>query len=168
MKLRTTLATALLALCALLACAGTAGAAPAKVPPGNSGATQYTETLPGVGGNKTTKGLHEGENGGGESSLSADKAAQLEKLGKEGKDAARLAAGGAPPKQAGGKGEGSSTSGDASGAEQVVGAATGASDSGGMGLLLPLLIAAGVLAALGFLGFLVYRRRYAPLPPEGD
>ncbi len=171
MKLQTALATALLALCALLAWAGTAAAAPAKVPPGNSGAAQYTETLPGVGGDQTASGVREGQSsgksGGAGSSLGAGKAARLKKLGKEGADAARLAAGGAAAGQGGkgGGGEGSAASGDASGAGQVVGAATGSSDSGGMGLLLPLLIAVGVLAAIGYV---VYRRRYAPLPPEGD
>ena len=175
MKIRTALATALLALCALSACAGSAAAAPGRVPPGNSGAAQYTETLPGVGGNQTTSGVREGQSGrqgGAAHSLGAGQAARLEALGKEGADAARLAANGEPPGSAGGNGargtgggEGSAPPGNASGLAQVVSAATGTSGSSGMGLLLPLLIAVGVLGALAFL---VIRRRSAPVPPGGD
>jgi hypothetical protein len=173
-KLRTALATALLALCALSACAGSAAAAPGRVPPGNSGAVQYTETLPGVGGDQTTAGVREGRSGGtgrgAAHSLGAGQAARLKALGREGAGAARLAVGGEPPGPAGGKGAGgtgggevSSPTGDASGLAQVVGTATGTSGSGGMGLLLPLLIAVGVLGALAFL---VIRRRSTPVSGE--
>ena len=143
--------------------AATAAAAPEHVPPGNSGAVQYTESLPGVSGDQTTKGLSEGGKQGDGKQLSPADAARLEAKGREGKDAARLAAGGSPPASGGGEGGGGragggESAGADSGAGQVVGAATGSSDSGGMGLLLPLLIAAGALAALVFL---VVRRRSA-------
>jgi len=169
-RLRTAFA-ASLALCALSAFAGTAAAAPAHVPPANSGAVQYTETLPGVSGDQTAKGLHEGKGSGkgyakGHALSGAD-VARLEARGKEGKDAARLAADGSPP-TGGGRGAGAQgtgggeSSGEASGPGQVLGTATGSSDSGGMGLLLPLLIAAGVLAAIA----LVIVRRNTPPDPD--
>ena len=168
-RLRTALA-ASLSLCALCALAGTAAAAPQRVPPGNSGAVQYTETLPGVSGDQTTKGLHEGESGGkGHAkghALSGADVARLEARGKEGEKAAKLAAGGSPPGSGGGAGAqgagGGEPSADGSGAGQVLGTATGSSDSGGMGWLLPALIAAGVLAAIA----LVIVRRNTPPDPD--
>ena len=160
-RLRIALA-APLALCALSAFAGMAAAAPERVPPGNSGAVQYTETLPGVKGDQTTRGLHEGEGDGKGRALSAADKAQLEALGKEGQDAAQLAAGGSPKAGGGGAGAqgagGGESSADDSAAGQVLGTATGSSDSGGMGLLLPLLIAAAVLTSIA----IVVVRRGSP------
>jgi hypothetical protein len=176
-KLRTA-PVASLALCALSAFAGTAAAAPGRVPPGNSGAVQYTETLPGVGGSQTARRLREGKGAGrargAGHALGAADAARLEALGEEGADAARLAAAGSPALAGGGGGagargtgggEGSPPPGGASGLGQVLRAATGTSGSGGMGLLLPLLIAIGVLASLAFLAS---RRRSAPGQPGRD
>ena len=165
-----------LALCALSVGTGTAVAAPQSVPSGNSGAVQYTETVPGVGGNQTSNDLHEGKKSSGKGQgngkgngkqLSAADAARLEAQGKEGKKAAQLAGDGSPATS--GKGEGGAhgagdgeSSGNGSGAGQVVGAATGSSDSGAPGWLLPLLIAAGVLAAIALV---IVRRRP---PPASD
>jgi hypothetical protein len=166
-RLPTALAVSL-ALCALSVFAGTAAAAPKQVPPDNSGAVQYTETLPGVSGDKTTRGVQEGKGGkqgnGKGDGLSAADRAKLEKLGKEGKDAARVAEGGSPNTGGAGAREagGGESAEDGSGAEQVVGAATGSSDSGGPGWLLPLLIAAGVVAAVALV---IVRRRP---PPASD
>jgi hypothetical protein len=158
----------------LLAAAGTAAAAQ-NVPPGVSGANQYTETLPGPGGNTPAGGGT--SNGGGTSgpksaaqTLGAMNARKLEALGPEGKAAAALATESSPAdsssKKAGHKGSkqagqgsggkaGSSTSAGSSdaqgssGVQQVLGqiTGTGGSSSGGMNWLLPLLIGASVVVA---------------------
>ena len=151
-----------LGLSAPAASAGT----PPLLPEGPSGANQYTETLPGAGGNETTRGIHEKEGGSGAktpaAALGRENAARLEALGAAGREAARLAAAGAPrgvggARAGGGAGRsGSSTSGS-SAVGQILGQLTGSSDSGGgMGLLLPLLIVAAIVAAAAFV--IGYRR----------
>jgi hypothetical protein len=79
----------------LLATAGTAASAQ-NVPPGVSGANQYTETLPGPGGNDAAGGGHLAGGGTGvpkstAQTLGAKNAHKLEALGPEGKAAAELA-----------------------------------------------------------------------------
>lgn len=142
----------LLALAALALPVASAAAASGRVPPGNSGANQYTETLPGAGGNKPTRDI------GGEGGRTPAKvlghanAARLEALGPEGRAAAQLAAKSAPESIAGqphGEGGVSNPSGS-SGLSQVLGQLTGSSDSGGMGLLLPLLIAMTIVGAAAY------------------
>jgi hypothetical protein len=162
-------------------------AAPGAVPPGVSGANQYTETLPGPGGNESTAVISGAKQPTDKKStrapaqaLGAEQAATLESLGPEGRAAARLAADGVPARSGGknkgqgsghpsgggkgGGGKGTTTTaveaGDGSGAvNQVLGQVVGSSDSGGgMGLLLPLLIAMSVVAAAGYA---VGRRRGA-------
>jgi hypothetical protein len=137
-----------------------AGATQARVPPGLSGANQYTESLPGGGGNETTGGVREAESRGGAAApakvLGHRNAARLEALGPEGQAAARLAAAGAA---SGGKGASDAHGGgsaESSPAGQILGQVTGSSSgSGGMGLLLPLLILGAVLCA----GVYVFARR---------
>ncbi|HTR74985.1 MAG TPA: hypothetical protein VMH33_06960 [Solirubrobacterales bacterium] len=152
-------------------------AAAKNVPPGVSGENQYTETLPGPGGNHPTGGG--GSNGGSPAEvLGASNARKLEALGPEGQAAAQLAAetaltagGGSPNgKQgaskgsiaAGSNGRGSSGSGS-SGFEQVVKqiTGTGGSNSGGMSWLLPLLIGGSIVIAAAYL---IGRRR--PTRPQ--
>lgn len=129
------------------------------VPPGNSGASQYTETLPGPGGDVPT-----GEAKGGASpakALGASNAARLEALGTAGRAAARLAAETAPGRADGHRGAGPGGAENPSGTpalSQILGQVTGSSDSGGMGLLLPLLIA---LAAVAAAALVLIRRRMA-------
>jgi hypothetical protein len=158
---------AIAALAALFVVAlPTAGAAAeSRVPPGVSGANQYSETLPGPGGNDRTGG------GSGKTPAQAvgkENAAKLEALGPEGEAAAELAAETAPEggKAGGGHGgaasnggaSGSSGSGSgtagSSGLDQVLGQVTGTggseSGSNGIGLLLPLLIAAAIVAAAAY------------------
>ncbi|HEX3905131.1 MAG TPA: hypothetical protein VH853_20015 [Polyangia bacterium] len=172
----------LLAAIAVLLVAAAPASAGARdaVPPGHSGASQYTETLPTGGGETPTSSVHPGGvggpgdgggPGGGNSvggtsgatpevtptqALGAHHAKQLEKLGPEGKAAARLAASaGAPAAHAAashGGGDGSSP------VKQVVGELTGTSSSEGMGILLPLLI---VMTALVAVTFIFARRRPA-------
>jgi hypothetical protein len=160
----------------ILATAGTAAAAQ-NVPPGVSGANQYTETLPGPGGNGAAGG-GTGAPKSAAQTLGAKNARKLEALGPEGKAAAELATESSPAalnsnskKAAGHKNgnhagqaangkAGSSTrvrsadpQGGSSGVQQVLGqiTGTGGSDSGGMDWLLPLLIGASVVVAATFL-----------------
>jgi hypothetical protein len=164
-------------LCLILA--APAAAAPKAVPPGHSGASQYTETLPTAGGEQPTGevgaatpagggGKGNGPSSGGGSSgetptapapttaeaLGARDAKRLEKLGPEGKAAAALAAAASPtaadPGGAGAAARHAAGGDGSSPVKQVVGQLTGTSGSGGMGLLLPLLIAMSVLVAVAF------------------
>jgi hypothetical protein len=186
-------ASALLAV--LLLAAAPASAAPQAVPPGHSGASQYTETLPTAGGEQPTAEIHgagvtapgggggnssgggsgaaTGGDGGGEStagaapapspaeSLGTQNAKRLEKLGAEGKAAARLAAAGGAATSPANDARRPAAADGSSPVKQVVGQLTGTSDSGGMGLLLPLLIAMTVLVAIA----VVFTRR-RPLDPR--
>jgi hypothetical protein len=175
---------------ALSAALGAAVAFPAAslaeyyVPPGNSAANQYTESLPGAGGD--SGGKHKGVTPA--STLGAGNAKKLEKQGSAGKAAAEVAAQTAPPQLiAGGGTSGSGTTapsgggsagsgggnggsngggGDlgeatrvsqpqgSSGVGQVLGQATGASD-GNLGLWLPLAI---VLTLIGSVAYWVRGR----------
>ncbi|MFT3865050.1 MAG: hypothetical protein QM729_12315 [Solirubrobacterales bacterium] len=162
----------------LLIAPAAATAASKTVPPGHSGASQYTETVPTAGGEKTTNTVHggtlggggDGKGGGGSTSsptlvLGAENAKRLEKLGPEGKAAARLAAaGGTSAHKSGGTGhhgDGAAGSGGSSPLKQVAGELTGTSGSSGMGLLLPLLILATAMVAFGFV---LSRRRPTGTP----
>lgn len=153
----------------ILAVAASASAAPV-VPPENSAATQYTEAFPTVGGPKPTR------NPGRERSpaqvLGRNGAHRLESHGEAGRAVAELVARtaprtlGVPRGETGGNprpsnererrpenerssavpaetGEGQGSSGLA----EVASQATGSSGSGGMGLLLPLLILGAVVWA---------------------
>jgi hypothetical protein len=160
---------------ALLAVPG-AAMATSTVPPGVSGAAQYTESLPGAGGEESTKSVVEADKGGGgkatgpAQTLGTENAEKLEALGPEGKAAAGLAAAGRGGDGGNGSGDkdgsegtggaaaGTATrsSGGGSGVGQVVGQLSGSEGSSGMGLLLPLLIAMAVVAAAGYL---IGRRR---------
>lgn len=152
---------------------GTGVAAGARtVPPGVSGATQYTETLPGPAGEESTRAIGEEKREKGASAaekLGKRNAGRLEELGPEGQAAANLAAAGVTGStgRGPGGGHGDGTGGGAgagkgaeppgsSPVEQLVGQVTGTSGSQGMGALLPLLIAALALVAVGYL---VGRRR---------
>jgi hypothetical protein len=168
---------ALATLCiALLALPGEA-AATRTVPPGVSGAAQYMESVPGAGGEESTKAIVEegqaAEGGDSEATrkLGTENAAKLEALGPEGESAASLAAssaggngrpGGDPVgagKSAGADGTEEATPphhSGGSGVGEVVGQLSGSEGSGGMGLVLPLLIAMAVVAAAGYL---IGRRR---------
>jgi hypothetical protein len=145
-----------------------ASAATRSVPPGVSGATQYTETLPGPAGEESTRqigaeGRHPGASA--KDKLGEENAGRLEELGPEGKAAANLAAAGVTGSGGGpGAGRGGGAGNDAVGngtrvgepsgsspVGQLLGDVTGTSGSEGMGLLLPLLIAASALIAVGYL-----------------
>ena len=128
------------------------------VPPGVSAANQYTETLPGPGGDSPADERHSGKNGG---AFGRRDETRLEALGADGRAAARLAAETWPASVAGGQDPagtraGASKSGSAvsraSGFDQVLAqvTGTGAPGTSGIGLLLPLLIAAALVTAAGY------------------
>jgi hypothetical protein len=149
-------------------------------PPGKSGADQYFETIPSSGGNvappaggpSTPAGNHAlSRLGHGRAG-----AAKLNRLGKQGQAAAAFAANTAPTRAApgvassalGGNPTGPApvtaapTSQSQSPASALAGALTG-SDSGGLGLILPLLLATALIAAVGVgVGRLEARRRAEP------
>jgi hypothetical protein len=149
-------------LCGLLiALIMPAGALGAAIPPGNSAVDQYSETYPGAGGGETSN--PPGSSGAAPDKSLGDQTAQnFSNAGPDGQAAADLAAATAPqqagsrgPAASGGTADTGSGSGD-SGPLEVAQHAVGASDSGGMGLLLPLLLAAAVL---GFGTLLALRAR---------
>jgi hypothetical protein len=140
-----------IALCAAALTLGLAGAVQAKdVPPGLSGAEQYVETTPTVAGGKPTN--DGGRSGPPGAVIGHANAQRLSALGADGEAAARLAADGAPKGAGTGGAGGPSAQSDSSssGVRQVFGQLTGTSGSGGMGALLPLLIASGAVAATAF------------------
>lgn len=155
---------------ALLLAALAPGIAAAVVPPGHAVGNQYVETVPGAGGEEATaapahhqttgggsNGNSGGSSGGGAGSpteaLGAKTAKRFEKAGDAGKAAANLAAATDPSTATakGGGSEGTSAGGGESPLKQVVGHLTGTSDDSGMGLLLPTLILASAVVAVGFL-----------------
>lgn len=152
--------TAALALFIALAFPATSLGAPV-IPPDVSAANQYTEALPGAGGNTPT-GAYGGEHPQSPTKgLGHSNAARLEALGPDGRAAADLAAAGVPNRgqRANSHQTEKSTEGvgnGESGARQVLGHLSGISDSGGMGAwLLALIVAFAVAAA----AFAVRRRR---------
>jgi hypothetical protein len=148
---------AILALAVLLVAAASSAHAQ-RVPPGLSGANQYVETLPGVTGGEPIdrgRGGREGETPA--EVLGHTNAGRLNRLGPAGRAAARLAAATAPePIRSKPGGTARATRGAAgdpagsSGVGQILTQLTGASDTDGMGLLLPLLIAMAGIAAAAF------------------
>ena len=120
------------------------------IPPGNSAADQYSETFPSAGGGETSSPPGS-SNASPEKSLGNQTAQDFAGAGPDGQAAADLAAATAPKqgnpqgsaadREAGKSGGGSGESGPL----QVAQHAVGGSDSGGMGLLLPLILAATVL-----------------------
>jgi hypothetical protein len=149
---------------AMLALPAAASARP--LPPGNSAVNQYTESIPTAGGAATAKRHGHGGDRTAAKVLGAAKVRRLEKAGPQGREVAEVVAETAPPSAArpapaprashrpklGSQAEDPNGS---SGFREVIGQATGSSDSGEMGLLLPLLIVAAVAGAAGY----VWRQR---------
>ena len=145
---------ALLAIFALFAVPGAAFAQ------GPGGADEYTETLPGAGGNQQS----------GSGPLTPDEVEALEAQGPDGAAAAEAAQATGPDATAGvggedtaaGDGDGSSAAasdGESGGAgiTELVGDVAGGSDDG-MGPVLPIVLA---VALIGAVGFLIARRSQA-------
>lgn len=135
----------------LLLVLGTGSAMGARlVPPGNSAANQYTETVPGPGGGMPSS---EAKGGSPANVLGPSNAAKLEALGPDGRAAAELAAATAPAGRDKDSRAGSLSAAPngSSGLGKVLAQVTGTSGSGGMGLLLPLVIAAALIGSVAFL-----------------
>ena len=119
-------------------------------PPGNSAADQYTETYPGAGGDQTSSAATGADPA---RTLGSETARELQRAGPAGAAAAQAAAATAParrgqevePTPAESSGSGGS------GPLEVVRHGLGTSGSGGMGILLPLALAASLMAAAMYL-----------------
>ena len=147
---------ALIALVALaLALPATAQAQPAQTnaPPGNSAIDEYLETVPGASGN--TRPRPPGQ--GGSSVLPAAERARLERLGADGKALADAVEATAPAKRAAVAPDPLEGAGR-SPARGLLDAVGGNDGGNGMGVLLPAILVAALLGAIG-LGLL--RRRSA-------
>lgn len=153
-------------LLAVLLCLGTAPAALAQTqkvaPPGNSAIDEYVESVPSASGNHPTK-----PGGGQPAGLSKSSTAALSKLGKDGKAVEQLVAGtgGAVTKPSQGAKATKTPAGPTivadSGRSPLAATAhavltSSHSDGGGMGILLPAILGAAVLAAIAAV---VLRRR---------
>jgi hypothetical protein len=160
------------AVCALLlaALASAAVAQDTNAPPGNSGVDQYLETIPEAGGNRSATG-REGDRG-----LPARTVERLRAAGADGEAVANLVASTGPTraereasrtgrqgKSRGGRDGDSQT--DPSGQpsaplrsvpQGIAASAVGGSGHGGMGVLLPVLLAASAISAAAFV---LLRRR---------
>ena len=155
----------------VLVVAGSLGWAPAAAakkiyaPPGKAGTSEYAETLPAAGGNVATPAMGGGNPTGAElSKLGSGKAgaAKLAKLGKAGQSAAAFARATAPVATPAAPSPSSSiTAADQNSGSALSGLLDliGGSDSGGIGVFLPLLLAFGLCAAVA-VG--VLRRRQPP------
>jgi hypothetical protein len=133
--------------------------------PGNGGADEYIETLPGAGGN-TPSNQGGGGSGGGESGaptasgpLTPAQVAALEAQDEDGAAAASVAQQSGRDRSGGedtgaGGSDGSDTAGsgtaDESGIREVVGNVASGSDDG-MGAALPIILAATLIGAIAFL-----------------
>lgn len=114
----------------IFATASQAGAVD-KLPPGLSGANQYTETIPGAGGNESLRQIEAEDKSSAPSkstaeTLGKETAAKLEALGPEGKAAAEAAAYGASPNAGKNGADGSSSKGS----KHEEGAAGGSGSNG--------------------------------------
>jgi hypothetical protein len=170
---------ALLGLVLFLAVPPSALASVVLSPPGHDGANQYSEVIPTSGGNAAPPGSVRGSgnpNGSPRALAGFGQGrgtdARLAKMGKDGQAAATLAAATAPSPVSGvtgGSANSSGSSGVAGGSAQhsapqattsspggsavsgIASALTG-SDGGGLGLLLPLLLATVLVAVVGLTG----------------
>jgi hypothetical protein len=137
-------------------------------PPGSAGANEYSEVIPSSAGNVAPpSGGPSSPTSGSLASLSRGRvgATRLDRLGKDGQAAAAFAAASAPARvpaspSAAGLGGPPNAGTPASSGSAVSGlsrALTG-SDAGGLGLLLPLLLATALVGAIGIAGWRVRRR----------
>jgi hypothetical protein len=143
-----------------------------RLPPGNSGASQYSEDVPAPGGNHSSNDVGGGGGGGDSSNLPPGVVSALQAQGAAGAGAARFAQATGPGQA--GKGGNGAGGGENSGQSAVGGnggglgdildqvAGGGGSDSGGMGILLPIILGASLLAAIAVLA-----TRWARRGPAG-
>jgi cobalamin biosynthesis Mg chelatase CobN len=147
-----------------IACLGFVLVAPAEsiaakvVPPGNSEIDQYTETLPGAQGNEPTGEALAGNHrtsAGNKPALSPSTAQTLQRSGPAGRAVADLARATSPNTSQHNR---SASGGTKSGLNTAVNSLNG-SNSGGMGIVLPM-----ILAAVTAVGLAYILRRRARLP----
>jgi hypothetical protein len=142
----------------ILSLASPAGAAQVA-PPGNSGVNQYSETLPGAGGDQPSSDPGGGGGAGNRgSSLSPKAKRALEEQGPTGAAVAGLASRTAPQiARSGDIGRGRDSAGSSDG-KSAFGAGVDqlAGDSGGMGIALPIIL---LLSLIGAIAVFVLRRR---------
>ena len=135
--------------------------AQAVVPPGNSAVNQYTETFPTARGAETTKRRGKQKARSPREALGRDKARKLAAEGPLGREVAAVVAATAPNGAQPDRDPAASATPSGNGPEgssgfrEVVAQATGSSDSGQMGVLLPLLILAAVVGS----AFYFWRQR---------
>lgn len=146
-----------------------------SLPPDNSGVDQYTENVPGAGGDEPSSQIgsgggagSNGGGGGGGSRLPPRVAHEFGHAGSDGAAAASLAEATAPDgADAAGvdsaRGGNRSRASSGGGVGGIVGTGVGAASTGsyGMGIALPIILAATLVAALGFL---LSRRRHPGQP----
>lgn len=126
-----------------------------KAPAGNSAIDEYLETVPGASGNKPA--LAPGRSGG--AVLTTAERARLERLGSDGRALADIVDAASPSTKQGSTAELRTPSGDGrSPAREVLGAVDGDDGGSGMGLLLPAILLAALLAAIALA---LLRRRAA-------
>ena len=150
---------ALVALALALPATAVAKPPPTNAPPGNSAIDQYLETVPGPSGNTRPRPPGQGGNSG---ALTPAQRARLERLGPDGQ-ALASAVDQTSPKASGKKGDKKKTvsvpQGDGQSPADKVLATVGGSDGGdGMGIVLPAILIATLLAAIVFV---LLRRRGA-------
>ncbi|MEJ7825959.1 MAG: hypothetical protein WKF48_11045 [Solirubrobacteraceae bacterium] len=126
-----------------------------KAPAGNSAVDEYLETAPGASGN--TRPRRPGQQGAG--ALAPAARARLERLGPDGRALASAVDATSPGTRQGSTGELRAPSGDGRApAREVLGAVDGDDGGSGMGLLLPAILIAVLLAAIALA---LLRRRAA-------
>ena len=135
-------------------------------PPGKAGANQYFETIPTSQGNAAPPTGAVNPHPLARLGAGRRGAARLARLGKQGAAAAALAQATAPAKAGSAASQGPgrpapATVTQSSGQSPVSAlvSALGGSDSGGLGLVLPLLLVTGLIVALGFVALAVRPRR---------
>jgi hypothetical protein len=140
----------LVATAALLAFAAVPGLAAAQ---DNSAIDEYTENVPGAGGDRPSRGVDGGSGGESGSTLPPASSGALASEGADGAAAAALAQATAPAREPGG-----STARDREGAGgglpsvgDIVAWVGGGSDSDGLGIVLPIILGSVLVAAVLFL-----------------
>lgn len=149
------------------------GEASARVlaPPGHAGANQYFEVIPTSAGNAAPPGSVRGSGNAtaGSEALApfgqgSKGDAKLAKLGKDGRAAAAIVAAMAPSAVRGGARIGAYTNGSQEGSiADGIATALAGSDAGGIGLVLPLLLATALIVPLGIVAARMWRRAGSPV-----
>jgi hypothetical protein len=146
---------------AVFAWSAVAATAAPILPPGNSAANQYAQTLPGPGGNEAVGGRHEPRSPA--KVLGKSTTERMRKLGPEGRAALQLAAETAPQAvrhhRFGPSSGATPNPNGSSGLGEILRQATGTLTSGSMGVLQPTILLVALIAACAYA---IGRRRASP------